>query len=118
MSEKERKKVYEIKVEIPHAPGIYQYGDTLIAYGEEYVRRVTSALSSSTRLKILEFLRSQEADVGKVSELIDQSKANASAQIRILEQVNLIKTTYKPGMRGVKKLCKSDIKKVFLILED
>lgn len=117
MGEKVDSKSLELKVEIPDAPGIYQVGDVLIAYGEEYVRTVTSALSSTTRLKILEFLRGQEADVGKISEHIGQSKANASAQIRILEQANLIKTTYKPGMRGVKKLCKSDVRKVYLLLE-
>ncbi len=103
---------------IPEAPGIYVFEDTLIAKGEEYVRRVASALSSQTRLKILKHLRSKEIDVGKIAELIDQSKANASAQIRILEQAKLITTTYKPGLRGVKKLCKSSIKCIVLLLED
>ena len=106
------------KLKIPEAPGIYVFDDTLVVKGEEYVRRVASALSSQTRLKILKYLRSEEIDVGKIAELIDQSKANASAQIRILEQAKLITTAYKPGLRGVKKLCKSNIKCIILLLEE
>lgn len=105
------------KLKVPEAPGIYTSNNILVAKGEEYVRKVASALSSQTRLKILRYLRSKDMDVGKVAELIEQSKANASAQIRILEQAKLLTTTYKPGLRGVRKLCKSDIKYVILILE-
>lgn len=95
---------------------VYEENGVLIVRGEEVVN-VASALSSDTRLKILEFLRGREADIGQVAEFINQSKANASAQMRILEKYGLVKTTYKPGIRGVKKVCTTDIKEVRLILE-
>jgi len=95
---------------------VYEENGVLIVKGEEVVN-VASALSSDTRLKILEFLRGREADIGQVAEFINQSKANASAQMRILEKYGLVKTTYKPGIRGVKKVCTTDIKEVRLILE-
>jgi len=37
--------------------------------------------------------------------------------MRILEKYGLVKTTYKPGKRGVKKVCTSNIREVRLILE-
>lgn len=95
---------------------VYEENGVLIVKGEEVVN-VASALSSDTRLKILEFLRGREADIGQVAEFINQSKANASAQMRILEKYGLVKTTYKPGIRGVKKVCTTDIREVRLILE-
>ncbi|RLE56439.1 MAG: ArsR family transcriptional regulator [Candidatus Methanomethylicota archaeon] len=88
----------------------------LIVRGKNVVK-IASALSSETRIKILEFLKGKEVDIGQVAELINQSKANASAQMRILEKYGLVKTTYKPGKRGVKKVCTSNIREVRLILE-
>ncbi len=108
--------IEEIIKSVPKAPGIYERNRVLVVKGEEYILKVTSALSSSTRLKILKYLKDKEVDVGKIAELINQSKANASAQIRILEQADLIKTSYKPGLRGVKKLCRTTIDKILILL--
>jgi len=107
----------EVKLVIPKNPGIYEVEDTLIVRGEEYVQKVSSALSSVTRLRILKYLREGGMYVGKAAELISQSKANASAQIRILEAVKLVKSTYEPGKRGVKKISKTNIRKVLLVLD-
>ncbi|RLG76487.1 MAG: ArsR family transcriptional regulator [Thermoprotei archaeon] len=107
----------EVKLAIPKNPGIYEVEDTLVVRGEEYVQKVSSALSSITRLRILKYLREGGMYVGKAAELIAQSKANASAQIRILESVRLVKSSYEPGKRGVKKISRTNIKKVLLILD-
>jgi len=80
------------------------------------VANVAMALSSSTRIQILNFIKEKEVDMQEVAELIKQSKANASAQMRILEDAGLVKTSYKPGVRGVKKVCSSDVKEVRLVL--
>jgi len=97
-------------------PGIYEKEGILIVVGEEYIERVASALASPTRLKILRYLLEHEADVGDVAKIVNQSKANASAQIRRLEEAGLLKTMYKPGQRGVKKICTTGIKEIRLIL--
>jgi len=97
--------------------GIYEENGVLYVSGKEYVLRVSSALSSPTRLKILSFVSKHEADVGEVAKLINQSKANASAQIKRLEEAGLVKTIYRPGQRGVKKICYTTIKEVRILLD-
>jgi len=82
----------------------------------ENVANVAMALSSPTRIQILNFIKEKEVDMQEVAELIKQSKANASAQMRILEDAGLVKTSYKPGVRGVKKVCNTNVKEVRLIL--
>ncbi|MEM1619876.1 MAG: metalloregulator ArsR/SmtB family transcription factor [Fervidicoccaceae archaeon] len=102
----------EIGVEATTKPGIQEENGILIVSGEEYVLRVTSALSNPTRLKILKYVSQKEADVGEIADHIKQSKANASAQIKKLEEAGLIKTFYRPGQRGVKKSCHSKIREI------
>jgi len=113
----QEKETVEIKIEVPKTPGIYEIGDIVVVRGDEYIKKIASALSSSTRLSILRFLRDREANVGDVAELISQSKANASAQIRILESAGLVKSTYEPGKRGVKKISKTNVRKIVLLID-
>lgn len=89
--------------------------NVLVVEGEN-IPKVAMALSSPTRIQILNYIKSREVDMQQIAELIKQSKANASAQMRILEEVGLVKTSYKPGIRGVKKVCSTDIKEVRLKL--
>ena len=91
--------------------------DGVLTVEGENVSKVAMALSSPTRIQILNFIKQKEVDMQEVAELIKQSKANASAQMRILEEAGLVKTSYKPGIRGVKKVCSTDIKEVKLILK-
>ncbi len=109
--------VVEVEAESRRKPGIYAERDTLVVVGDEYILRVASALSNPTRLKILKLLLRTEADVGEVAELLGRSKANASAQIKKLEEAGLIESEYKPGNRGVRKVCKAPYRKILLVLE-
>ncbi len=97
--------------------GIIEEDGILHVKGEDYIIRVTSALASTTRLFILKYIKEHEADVGEIAELIKQSKANASAQIKKLEEAGLVKTLYKPGQRGVKKICSSTVNKIVIHLD-
>ncbi|MGC8936495.1 MAG: ArsR/SmtB family transcription factor [Candidatus Methanomethylicaceae archaeon] len=91
--------------------------DGVIVIKGENVANVAMALSSPTRIQILNYIKGKEVDMQQIAELIKQSKANASAQMRILEGAGLVKTIYKPGVRGVKKVCTTNVKEVRLILE-
>jgi DNA-binding transcriptional ArsR family regulator len=89
--------------------------------GEE-LGKVAMALSSPMRVQMLHFIRDEnkkgnEVDIKNLTELIKQSKANVSAHMRILERAGLVKITYKPGIRGVKKVYTADIREVGLILD-
>jgi len=81
------------------------------------IAKVAAALASDTRVRILSFVKQKEADIGEIADLIKQSKANASAQVRILERAGLLKTVYKPGIRGVKKVCTTSIKEIRMVFE-
>lgn len=98
-------------------PGIYEEDGVLIVSGDEYILRVSNALASSTRLQILKYIIENQVDVGEIAELIKQSKANASAQIKRLEEAGLVKTLYKPGQRGVKKICTTKIREIRILLQ-
>ncbi len=105
------------KAKLVPKPGIIEENGVLIVRGDEYIARVASALASPTRLQILKYTLNKEADVGEIAELIKQSKANASAQIKKLEEAGLIKAIYKPGNRGVKKICSSRVREVRIYIE-
>lgn len=96
--------------------GIFEKDGILYVCGTEYVNRVASALSNETRVEILKSLYGKEADIGDIARQVRQSKANAIAQIKKLESAGLIKTIYKPGHRGVKKVCTTTVKEVRLFL--
>lgn len=97
--------------------GIYEEEGILFVRGTEYIERIASALASKTRLGILKLVREKELDIGEIAEKIGQSKANASAQVKRLEDAGLVRTGYKPGQRGVKKVCWSNIREIRIILD-
>ncbi|KSW11807.1 transcriptional regulator [Pyrodictium occultum] len=103
-------------VEASHE-GIVEKDGVLIVSGEEYIYRVCSALASPTRIRILTELLKREADIGEIAEIINQSKANASTQVRRLEEIGLVRSEYKPGVRGVRKVVKTTVREIRIILE-
>ncbi len=106
----EREETEEVK------PGIYEKDGVLIVAGEDYIYRVCSSLASPTRIRILEELLAREADIGEIAEVIGQSKANASTQVKRLEEIGLVKAEYKPGTRGVRKVVRTTIREIRIIL--
>ena len=88
----------------------------LVVSGDD-VPRVASALGSRVRLKILGIIcASGRADMDMLAREIGKSKANISTQVRILERAGLIRVTYAPSRRGVKKYCLSDVREVRLVV--
>ena len=75
---------------------------------------IAKALASATRWKILKLLRVQKLDVSQIAEKLGQTEANISAQVKILEKANLIKSNYEPGAHGVKKVCMPSIEKLII----
>ena len=98
--------------------GIREEDGVLIVSGDEYIYRVCSALASPTRIKIIKELLRRETDIGSIAELIGQSKANASTQVRRLEEVGLVQSEYRPGVRGVRKVVKMNVREIRIILDD
>jgi predicted transcriptional regulator len=74
-------------------------------HDEEDIIKTAYALSSPTRLKIIRLLKKQAITISEIATKLDQTEANASAQVKILEQAGIITAEYAPGRHGLKKVC-------------
>ena len=69
------------------------------------ISQISKALSSKTRWNILKLLRMKKMDVSRIADALNQTEANISAQIKILEKAGLVIAKYEPGEHGVRKVC-------------
>lgn len=83
---------------------------------DERITIVAKALSSKTRIEILKLTSEKDIDVSRIAALLNQTEANISAQIKILEQAGLLISRYEPGMHGVRKICSTKIDTVIFKL--
>ena len=83
---------------------------------EEKTNKVAKALSSKTRVKILKMTSERDIDVSRIAGLLNQTEANISAQIKILEEAELLTSRYEPGMHGVRKICSTKVRTVIFKL--
>ena len=63
------------------------------------------ALSSETRINILEALRNGDKNIGELASILKVSSAIMTRHISALEEVGLIKTVNVKGKRGIQKIC-------------
>ncbi len=63
------------------------------------------ALSSETRLAILNYLGNRMVNVNDIADALQIAPSSATAQIQILEKAGLIRTEFTPATRGLQKLC-------------
>lgn len=78
---------------------------------------VAEALTSTT-MKILQLLSAERLDVSTIGVRLDLSEAYISEQIRVLEELGLIKVSYERGKRGIRKVCETAIRKVTIIIKE
>jgi predicted transcriptional regulator len=81
------------------------------------ILKIGRALSSGTRLKILRLLLQEEKDVTRVARHLGGTEANASAQIKILQEAKLLDCRYEPGQHGLKKISWTQVKRIIIDLE-
>ena len=53
-------------------------------------------------------------DISNIAKLMKQTEANTSAQIKFLEKAGVLESRYEPGAHGVRKVCKTKVKKIVL----
>lgn len=83
---------------------------------EDNINKVAKALSSKTRVKILKITSEKDIDVSRIAGMLNQTEANISAQVKILEQAGLLVSRYEPGMHGVRKICSTKVDTVIFNL--
>ncbi|MDP8003200.1 MAG: ArsR/SmtB family transcription factor [Caldisphaera sp.] len=101
---------------VPMKEGIYERNRVLYVIGPKAIAKVSSALASDTRAKILSILQKGPTDLEDLANLVNQSKANVSSQIRKLEEVNIVRSKYSPGQRGIKKIVELIVDKMVMTI--
>lgn len=82
---------------------------------QEQIIALAKALSSETRYKIVKLLlNDNEMDISSIAKKMKQTEANTSAQIKYLEKAGVLDSRYEPGAHGVRKVCKTKVKKIIL----
>ena len=79
---------------------------------ENKIIKISKALGSKTRYNILKILIDEELDISGIAEILEQTEANVSAQVKYLQKLDLISCKYSPGIHGVRKLCRAKIKEI------
>ncbi len=83
----------------------------------EDIAKVSKAIGSTTRWEILKILKERKMDVSRIAEMLKQTEANISAQIKILERAGLVRSTYEPGEHGVRKVCELTVNRIIIEIE-
>jgi len=86
----------------------------LMVTGEEALR-VADALTSAS-FRILRLLSKERLDVSRIAERLELSEAYISEQVRVLEELKLIKVGYQRGKRGIRKMCELAVKKITIVI--
>ncbi|KHL96953.1 ArsR family transcriptional regulator [Paenibacillus sp. IHB B 3415] len=67
--------------------------------------KVTHALSTELRLRMLELLNSRRMNVVELAEALEIPVSTAASNVKVLEQAGLIETELLPASRGSMKVC-------------
>jgi predicted transcriptional regulator len=89
--------------------------EEMVVAGEEALK-VAEALTS-TSFRILQLLSEERLDVSTIAERLGLSEAYISEQVRLLEELELIKVSYERGRRGIRKLCELAVKKITIVIK-
>jgi predicted transcriptional regulator len=89
--------------------------EEIVATGEAALR-IADALTS-TSLRILQLVSQKRLDVTTIARKLDLSEAYMSEQVRMLEEAKLIKASYEPGKRGVRKLCELAVSRIIIVIK-
>ncbi|MCG3226515.1 MAG: helix-turn-helix domain-containing protein [Candidatus Heimdallarchaeota archaeon] len=91
--------------------------DTLELNDEKQIIGLAKALSSPTRYNIVKLLLDKEMDISSIAKRMKQTEANTSAQIKHLEKTGILESRYEPGAHGVRKVCKTKVRRIILNVE-
>lgn len=87
----------------------------IVVTGEEALK-VGDALTSAS-LRILQLISDKRLDISTIAKMLDFSEPYISEQVRILEDVKLIKVGYERGKRGIRKLCELAVGRVIIVIK-
>jgi len=80
--------------------------ESVFIESDDQIEKIVKALSSRTRRRILHYIQEEPMDVSSIASNLNMTEANISAQIKKLEEADLIICDYTSGAHGVRKLSK------------
>ncbi len=83
--------------------------------GKEALKLI-QGLSSITSFKILQLLSRGELDISTIARRMKLSEAHISGEISRLEDLQLVKVTYAPGKRGIRKICTLAVRQICITI--
>ena len=86
--------------------------EQIIVSGEEALQ-VADALNS-TSMRVLQLLLNEHLDISTIADRLGLSQPYISAQIRKLQETNLVRVSYESGKRGIRKICELAVKKIII----
>lgn len=89
--------------------------EEMIVTGEEALK-VADALTESS-FRILQLISEERLDVSTIAKRLNLSEAYISEQIHRLEKLKLVKVSYEPGRRGIRKICELAVKKIVMVIK-
>ncbi|MEM3361667.1 MAG: MarR family transcriptional regulator [Candidatus Bathyarchaeia archaeon] len=87
----------------------------IIVSGEEALK-VADALTESS-FRILQLISEERLDVSTIAKRLNLSEAYVSEQIHRLEELKLVKVSYAPGRRGIRKICELAVKRIVMVIK-
>ncbi|GAH22689.1 unnamed protein product [marine sediment metagenome] len=96
---------------------LFDKNHNLIANGsDKQIEKVAKALSSATRRLILHRIQSSKEglDVSDIAAILEMTEANISAQVKKLQEADLIYCEYCSGQHGVRKISKLKFEKLVI----
>ena len=82
---------------------------------EELVK-VTHALSTELRLKMIALLNQRRMNILEIAETLEIPVSTAASNVKVLEQARLIETELLPASRGAMKVCSRTYDDIRIIL--
>jgi predicted transcriptional regulator len=86
----------------------------LVVEGEN-VLKVADALTS-TSFRILQLLSKKSLNVSAIAGRLGLSEPYMSGQVRLLEELKIIRVSYEKGKRGIRKVCELAVKRITIII--
>jgi predicted transcriptional regulator len=82
--------------------------EIIVIDADDMIELIVKALSSKTRREILHHIQNEDngMDVSNIANKLKMTEANISAQIKKLEEANLVDCNYCSGQHGVRKISK------------
>nr|WP_205091539.1 ArsR family transcriptional regulator [Thalassobacillus pellis] len=82
------------------------------------LQKVSRALSSEARLKIISLLNTKKANIHELAEDLSIPVSTAASHIKVLEEAGLVLTQLRPAQRGSMRVCSRNFDDIHIQLND